>query len=1126
MNKIFILYKMKEYFLLLFFLQIINISSKLKSDFTYEIIDELDYKFIAFEIKDFSSFKIFKYILKCVEMINTSLKNVYLQISNSDFLLLYVYDDFLKIQQNENAAFINYIKRIDLMYKVPNSVPIVNLDCGKDYYFIISEDMNTPSFNYTSFFQFVIIDADIGTINIPNYRSNYFSILPRENHNKEIIYYSNDETKYGLFNIGDRAKVQIFKNDKIIYNKTIEEKPIKNTIELEKNQNYTIIFDNSENKKYEAFTIHLFNEPEIFKPNFENGPLILNNNKYIFEIDISNYSLDNIILFVCYSKSVYYFKYQFGNEFNGNNFINLGYHSYQNFIPIKKTKETSSLFIYFENFYDHDYEFYILNLIPNNIVEQIHSEYNDKIQGPKYFYIDYFDLNGMNSIGFGADENFIFYEQKREVDNFIFKKDYTNTFITKMNNYAPETFKNAIIYFNSTNEILFQIKKYNYPIFYNDFYFNNLVPNEEFFQLCQGENTLNELYFYITVNSFNENEDLFKPVFGSLDVYYIKEEEIKTLSDFNFDIIEDNNFYYTFRNNGYLKIKCTTPLMLKHSFLLFDHKTKEFNSGQKYYLDDNDIKLFNFTFNRTLIDKELNIKFTIYGLKQNEKINLILDNKIYPLSNIPFELTFKYKEYSPNLFYFEVGDEIENLLITEIIVGSLPEEINKIFKQIDFVDSLGSLVIEKEKGVIIKIPEYFNEDLYDFSILFLGDNKTISYKNLFYCDISYDKLEYQTINKNYFNEQTSPIVPLFRVNPYEQITENSLNDENKYFYILIYNYYRQMKIYIKKPMLYTDIKLNNITALPQLNEKDKYYCQIKLPEIEEDYNSLIVQVTKSGFPIKLSLSKNYIQYPILYYEDYFKIPYNNRDKNQIFYLNYYYADSYLGYINLVGTNEYVNPYFSREFYFHEKVQQIEKTNKINIQMNSLSYLLYPTIFKYFLIINIKDMTMDDFYSIITGQRSINSSNYEFMEIVEDEGLNKTFETNIEINIDLIEDNLAGNIMYIVPVKEKTNIIDFEYSTEEIFKYKNKNDDEDEEDKRGDDDGNKNESNENSNSNKINKKTIFIIVLIILGTLIIIIIGVLCYLRYKKRHNINNIVENNTEKNSENNALYENISNNE
>ena len=66
MNKIFILYKMKEYLLLLFFLQIINISSKLKSDFTYEIIDELDYKFIAFEIKHFSSFKIFKYIPKCV----------------------------------------------------------------------------------------------------------------------------------------------------------------------------------------------------------------------------------------------------------------------------------------------------------------------------------------------------------------------------------------------------------------------------------------------------------------------------------------------------------------------------------------------------------------------------------------------------------------------------------------------------------------------------------------------------------------------------------------------------------------------------------------------------------------------------------------------------------------------------------------------------------------------------------------------------------------------------------------------------------------------------------------------------------------------------------------------------
>ena len=244
-------------------------------------------------------------------------------------------------------------------------------------------------------------------------------------------------------------------------------------------------------------------------------------------------------------------------------------------------------------------------------------------------------------------------------------------------------------------------------------------PNDEYFQLCQGENTLNELYFYTSINVVGYSEELFTSVFGDFESYYINEEDIKTLSDFDFNKIKEKNFYYTYKKVGYLKIKCNSPLMLKHSFLYFDY-IKEYNSGQKYYINDIYIRDYH-TFNKSLINKDLHLKFTIFGLKPNEKINLILDNNIYELSNIPKEINFTYKEYSPNLFYFEKGDEIENFLIAEIIVGFLPDEMNKIFRQIDFIDSFGNLILEEGKGVIIKIPENLNDDLYDFSILFPGE---------------------------------------------------------------------------------------------------------------------------------------------------------------------------------------------------------------------------------------------------------------------------------------------------------------------------------------------------------------------------------------------------------------------
>ena len=102
---------------------------------------------------------------------------------------------------------------------------------------------------------------------------------------------------------------------------------------------------------------------------FTMDPLLLYYYKYYFEIDISNYNMNDTILFKLYSRNNYGFKYQYKTDFKGNNFIDLGNHHYNNFIPIKKTKNDTSIIIYFENHLGS--LFSILNLIPNYKVKQI-----------------------------------------------------------------------------------------------------------------------------------------------------------------------------------------------------------------------------------------------------------------------------------------------------------------------------------------------------------------------------------------------------------------------------------------------------------------------------------------------------------------------------------------------------------------------------------------------------------------------------------------------------------------------------------------------------------------------------------------------------------------------------------
>ena len=119
--------------------------------------------------------------------------------------------------------------------------------------------------------------------------------------------------------------------------------------------------------------------------------MIVNHKKeYFFEIDISNYKIGENIIFYITTLDLR-ISYQYKKIFNGKNLISDCFDSY--FISIKKVRDDSSLIINFENTFSN---LIILNLIK---VEEIKSDYQSVVNGPKFFFIDYNLLNGMNSIG-------------------------------------------------------------------------------------------------------------------------------------------------------------------------------------------------------------------------------------------------------------------------------------------------------------------------------------------------------------------------------------------------------------------------------------------------------------------------------------------------------------------------------------------------------------------------------------------------------------------------------------------------------------------------------------------------------------------------------------------------------
>ena len=313
----------------------------------------------------------------------------------------------------------------------------------------------------------------------------------------------------------------------------------------------------------------------------------------------------------------------------------------------------------------------------------------------------------MNSFGIFANESFILFEEKYE-DVFSLSQYYENAFITTFNNYEVNAVKRAIIYFNSSNDILFEIKKYNYSFFHRD---NKKDLHYEYYQLCQGNNSLNEIYFYI------DDYDIFQPLFGTYNSYFIKKEDVMNYSSLDFDNKELNKNYKISPKEGFLKIKCKNPLMIKHILVykaIRNLEEFELNSCQKYYLNLSTTHE-GYTFNKSLINKDLQIRITIFGLEDDQFIELYFNEKFYNLTNKPFELNFTYEYYTPYLFSFSGLDKYKDqIIISEINVGYLPENITAI-KQIDFNQSIGTLNLSKKEIVAIKVPQNFSNNLFDYS---------------------------------------------------------------------------------------------------------------------------------------------------------------------------------------------------------------------------------------------------------------------------------------------------------------------------------------------------------------------------------------------------------------------------
>ncbi len=76
---------------------------------------------------------------------------------------------------------------------------------------------------------------------------------------------------------------------------------------------------------------------------------------------------------------------------------------------------------------------------------------------------------------------------------------------------------------------------------------------------------------------------------------------------------------------------------------------------------------------------------------------------------------------------------------------------------------------------------------------------------------------------------------------------------------------------------------------------------------------------------------------------------------------------------------------------------------------------------------------ETFYSIITNKKTLNKTKHEFMKIIEDNGTNEFFVTEMDIDIDLSE---GINSIHIIPIRKDNNLIELSFNSYGQFEYIN------------------------------------------------------------------------------------------
>ena len=485
MSKIFVL------LLLLYF------SVKSETEYKFEKIEE----FIPKTIIDDGSDKFFKYNLSCKDEIKET--NIYfLAMGNADYHL-YFYDDFTNIQKDEYGNYMNYTFGEMISYN-KHFIPLRNLICNKDYYFIISQSYSFIE-KRGRYIHFSIVNDETNKFNLFPSLSLYYTLFPRNR--AESFYYSFDETKYALINYD--GFIEIEEDGKIIYNNNNTNSKV---FEFKKDLKYNIKYIS-----YSPIHIHFYNESNYFKYNKEDFPMMLfgENNEYQFEINISDYKVGESIILKTYEKTEWYINYQFKNDSKNNKFISLEKLEGFSYIPIKKTKNESSLILYikYKNYFNL---LSILNIVKDDVIE-INSDINSTLTGPKFLFFDYFKFNNLNSFAIESNKSFIIYEQTMDHRMTMDDIYYRNLIIYKQNEENSLKFKRGFFYLNSTDTYQIVIKRFNFSIIEKE---KKIDHGKEYISLCQGEEPKTEFYYYMKYNY--KIMEFFTPVFGNFDSFLLK----------------------------------------------------------------------------------------------------------------------------------------------------------------------------------------------------------------------------------------------------------------------------------------------------------------------------------------------------------------------------------------------------------------------------------------------------------------------------------------------------------------------------------------------------------------------------------------------------------------------------